>query len=270
MFQKFFYPNDKKRVIERRDIVSFFRVVDDIADEIPYPKNVKVLKKFISQYNSRLHHRPANPDVYTDVIKKYIALHKKYNFDDEWVACFFDTMLRDARGQGCNSLDELYLNLKGSSEFIGAIWCRFYSLDRKAEEYAGKFLRGLGIAEMIVDFVEDVKIKRLRLPLDNINYSDLPYQYAKDNPEGFRKFIRHYLSIANKNIQDSVEICNYLQYFARAVFLANVSLRKYQIQKIYDNPFIILNDGFSRYQKTSWKYRLYFSYHLIMNFIGLS
>ena len=251
-------------------IYNFFRTVDNIVDNIPYPQNHNLFNKFKNQYYAILNNRKiSKSDKYTEIISKYIYFHRKYSFDDIWVDNFFKSMEKDINSPSCNTLSELYLYIRGSSDFIGGVYCRFFNLSIDAEKYAIWFSRGVAIFEMVCDFAEDVKINRVHLPLGDIRFEHLSDQKLEKNYTKIIMLLRKYLNLSLEWIDMSKKIIEHLPLVPRAFFVANAEIQESRIHYVYANPLIVYQKNILKDKKYLFKRRLHFNYLFFINIVLL-
>lgn len=171
---------------------AFVRVADDLVDSIP--QQSEEFHAFRNKYTKALGGTQANDTV----IDSFIAVKQKYNFPDEWVEGFLNSMAMDITKHSYATLKELATYLYGSAEVVGLMMCRILGIDEQAYAYAQSLGRAFQYVNFIRDIKEDIELGRRYLPteeLENYGLKELSKEYCLKNLEKFKEFIAAQLTL---------------------------------------------------------------------------
>jgi phytoene synthase len=187
-YSSFFFPHKVKE--EVATLYAFVRVADDFVDSVPALRDE--FYDFKNKYYLALKGEKSN----ISVIDDFVSLQKKYEFSQDWVDAFLNTMESDLGIQKCENLKETEIYMYGSASVIGFMMCRILGIKEETHIYADKLGQAFQYINFIRDIKEDITLNRQYLPQENLqkyNLENLKEDYIKDNQENFTLFFREEL-----------------------------------------------------------------------------
>lgn len=215
-----FFPKKAREDIFK--LYSFVRVMDNFVDEFPaQPKKLhqaEKLRKTLLGRHSRLDREssksmdPLTPSYATghgkseddilsmneiQVVQNIVELTKKYDFKEEWLQAFYQSMKWDAEEHIYTTLDDTLAYIYGSAEVIGLMMSKILHLSSKATYAAQMQGRAMQFINFLRDIDEDNRLGRCYFPkedLEKFKLNDLSQVSVKSKPAEFTNFVQFQLS----------------------------------------------------------------------------
>lgn len=181
---RLFRPEIRKEVTE---LYAFVRLADDFVDSVP--QNRSGFEAFRGQYDRAIDGQPVDQPV----IRSFVDLAHRRNFQRTWIECFLDTMEQDLWKRQYETLEETLQYTHGSAEVVGLMMARVLDLPHRADPYARLLGRAFQYVNFIRDIHEDSLLGRTYLPHDEIRNAGLPDlspEAARQEPVAFQAFMR--------------------------------------------------------------------------------
>ncbi len=218
---RFFPP---KVFTEISTLYAYVRVVDDIIDTSKYNK-----KQFAVLWE-QTQQAWSGEVVANGVVRNFIQLAQKYDFEWEWIEAFWDSMRQDQTKSHYNTYQELEDYMYGSAEVIGLMMARILQLPKKADLAARLQGRAMQFVNFIRDVGEDVHLDR--------NYLGYSPEIAKD-PEQWAAFIREQI---HRYCELQAKAEKGYQYIPRQYLIpikTAADMYTWTARKIYRDPSIV-------------------------------
>lgn len=186
-----FFPEQIKQAVF--DLYAFVRTFDDFVDQSP--PQIDQYQNLKSAYYAALKTGTASNSI---TVTNFIAVQKKYLFDQAWIDAFFDSMEMDFSGKEYQTLQETEKYIYGSAEVIGLMMAKIMDLDSSSYKYAQLLGKAFQYMNMIRDVKEDIALSRVYLPqseLKKYNLKELSFIESQEHPNEFDEFIRAQISI---------------------------------------------------------------------------
>ena len=184
-YSSLFFPRRLREDVFR--LYAFVRTADNYVDDIPQQPNE--FHAFRERYRAALEGATTD-DV---IINSFAGLLRRRGFDPAWITAFLDSMEMDLDTRRYRTLDDLLEYIHGSAEVIGLMMARIMHLPDKALPAAQMLGRAMQYINFIRDIHEDLQFGRIYFPLEILQkhgLSTLEEQETRDNPEGYKAFVR--------------------------------------------------------------------------------
>ena len=231
------FPRDTKEDVF--NLYAFVRTCDDFVDSIP--QQSESFYAFKNEYYAALQ-GTLKEGQHSNIISQFIALQKKYAFEEEWIAAFFNSMESDLTPRAYSTLAETEQYMYGSAEVMGLMMAKIMLLPPESFMYAQKLGRAFQYMNMMRDIAEDLSFGRVYLPSElykSFGLSALTQSEAEANPEAYDAFIRSCIKQYNVWRSEAIEGFTYIpSAYLRPIKIA-LSLFDYTVHEIYKKPFIV-------------------------------
>jgi len=232
----FFPKNIRKDVFV---LYGFVRTADNLVDT-PYQDKAEF-------YKFKENYKQAQSGITTGdiVIDSFAELEKRKNFDPKWTEAFLDSMEMDLTKKTYDTVDDVLEYVYGAAEVMGLYMVNILGLDKRSYIFSRYLGRALQCINAIRDIAEDHVFGRSYLPISDLEQhglESLDYNYTRQHPTNFSKFIRaqisrycHWQEIAEKGYQ----------YVPKRYLIAvkTVSdMYNWTAEQILKNPFIVYDE----------------------------
>ena len=223
----------------RRDVLilyGFVRTADDFVDSIPQQRDK--FYYFRDEYQEALHGGCTD----NVIIKYFIDLLHRKDFDVQWVDAFLYSMELDLTKRVYKTLEETLQYIYGCAEVIGLFLAKIMGISPDSYHSARMLGRAIEYVHLMRDIAYDWQLGRVYLPLEESELDNLSYEYVSAKSELFIKFIQ-------------VQIERYKVWQAEAekgfVFIPSrylipiktgSDIYKWTARKIEKNPFIVYQE----------------------------
>lgn len=187
-----FFPAVQKKAVF--DLYAFVRVFDDFVDCEPPQKTEYFNLK--TEYYSVLKGEATESLVSeknSEVVRNFVALQREFDFKQEWIESFFESMEMDLTKTSYATLQETEYYIYGSAEVIGLMMAKIMKLDEASYPAARALGKAFQYMNMIRDVADDLTLGRMYLPeeeLRKFGLNEISKVEAEANPEQFNKFIQ--------------------------------------------------------------------------------
>lgn len=171
----FFSDRIKKDVFS---LYAYVRTVDDLVDQ-PSPKTSRF--NYMWEQTQAAWH---GQNVSNQIIRDFIQLARRRNFDWEWINAFWQAMNSDLTKKIYRNYKELEKYMYGSAEVIGLMMARIFNLPQAALPAAALQGRAMQYLNFIRDVQEDERLGR-----NYLGYT----QSQKNDSQKWDTFIRQHL-----------------------------------------------------------------------------
>jgi phytoene synthase len=188
---KTFFYSSKFLPQEIRDEVAvlyaFLRTVDNFVDEIP--SQSLEYHAFKNEYYKALRSGVSE----NSIIREFINLKNKKEFEDIWIDSLFHSMEMDLNGRSYDHIEQTVDYIHGVAEVVGFMMSRILNLQSEAYYAAQMLGRAVQYGNIIRDISEDNSLKRLYFPktdFESVGLVSLDEAYVKENKEKFLQFMQ--------------------------------------------------------------------------------
>jgi phytoene synthase len=216
----FFRGQVKKDVFT---LYAYVRVIDDYVDQVvPDVAQFEDLwKETQKEWKDKTSH--------VQLIKDFVALAKRKNFDLKWIKAFWKAMRQDLTKK-LYSYDELEEYMYGSAEVIGLMMARIMDLPKDADQTARLQGKAMQLANFIRDVAEDESLGR--------NY--LGYSRAeRDDPRKWAAFLRKYIEKHQQIQAEANSGHHFLPRKYKIPIKTAAHMYDWTLQKISDSPGLV-------------------------------
>lgn len=235
----FFYSSFLFPKIIKKDVsilYAFVRIADDYVDAIP--ADLKSFYDFKNNYYQALVGQESN----SNIIKDFISLQKKFDFEQGWVDAFLSAMERDLNPIMCKTIKDTENYMYGSAEVVGLMMCRILSINKEAYPYAQKLGQAFQYINFIRDVYEDEGLKRGYLPEDNVVKSGLGQlnkESAYKNKVSFEHFLRKEINYFYELTKEAKKGFKFIPIRYRVPIMLATNLYIYTAKIIEKDPLIV-------------------------------
>jgi len=233
-YSSFFFPQKVKE--EVATLYAFVRTADDFVDSVPALK--EEFYDFKNKYYLSLKGEKSN----ISVIDDFVILQNKYQFNQDWVDAFLNTMESDLGIQKCKNLKETEIYMYGSASVVGFMMCRILGLKEEAYPYADKLGQAFQYINFIRDIEEDNSLHRQYLPQENLNkynLSNLEKNSVALSGENLDIFLRNELDYFFRLIEEAKKGFELIPRTYRIPIAIATNLYIYTGKIIYRNPKVV-------------------------------
>lgn len=217
-------------------LYSFVRKADDFVDAIPQQRDA--FNRFCSDYRNALAGTAAD-DI---VIDSFVSLMERKHFDPVWVDAFLASMAADITTTSYETLDDLMIYLYGSAEVIGLMMARIMDLPPASSSAARHLGRAMQYINFIRDIAEDLELRRVYFPQEEIRACGLRglcHDDAREQPEAFSRFIRHQIERYSLWQREGERGFPLLPLSCRIPVKTASDMYAWTARRIAENPFIV-------------------------------
>jgi phytoene synthase len=184
-YSSLFFPMHIRR--EVFILYGFVRKTDNYVDVIPQNRD--------GFYNFKEKYYQAKDGKVTGdvVIDSFVRLAENKGFQDEWIEAFLHSMELDLTKSHYETIDEVLEYIYGSAEVIGLMMANIIGLPKESYEYAKYLGRAMQYINFIRDIDEDLELGRVYFPQTDLRkhgLENLTFEYVKQHPEQFTRFIQ--------------------------------------------------------------------------------
>jgi phytoene synthase len=154
----FFEPRIRDEVAT---LYAFVRFVDDLVDRDQ--PNVDLFYKCWDALDS--HWGSGGGPL---VIRPFIQLATRRNFERQWVDSFMRSMEMDLYVKSYATYNDLLKYIYGSAEVVGLFMAKIMGLDETSYPYAMRLGRAYQLINMIRDIGEDLRLQRVYMPQEDL------------------------------------------------------------------------------------------------------
>lgn len=168
-------------------LYGFVRKTDNFVDIIP--QDGSGFYDFRKKYYQAKQGKPTG-DI---VIDSFVRLAKRKGFKDEWVDAFLHSMELDLNKSSYETIEEVLEYIYGSAEVIGLMMAKIIGLPEESFEHAKYLGRAMQYINFIRDIAEDLELGRTYFPQTDLRRHglvNLTFEYVKDHPDDFTRFIQ--------------------------------------------------------------------------------
>jgi len=223
-----FFPPQVRRDVTK--LYAFVRVFDDLVDSIP--QKAKEFYELRSKYYEQLDGKDSN-DL---VLKNFVDLMRRKNFDKEWVDAFLDAMESDLKKSVYYTIDELLEYIYGSAEVVGVMMAKILDLPEESYYYARMLGRAMQYINFIRDVEEDMALGRQYLPFQEM--MEFKTSLLDSSPR-FNEFIRFQISRYFEYQKTAEKGYSYIPFRYLIAIKTAADMYKWTAKKIWNNPQII-------------------------------
>ncbi len=154
-----FFPEKVRE--EVYTLYAYVRIVDDYVDASPADETS--FREIVA-----LTWKAWDGAVVEDkIVRDFVQLAKKRNFEKEWVAAFLYSMECDLSYKDYATMEELDEYIYGSAEVIGLMMARILALPKAADETARMQGKAMQFLNFIRDIAEDRNLGRIYMPAED-------------------------------------------------------------------------------------------------------
>ena len=233
-YSSLFFPTYMKKDVFA--LYGFVRKADNYVDSIP--QDVNGFYKFKEKYYKAINGTKTN-DI---VIDSFVSLANKRKFNPEWTDAFLKSMESDITKSKYETIDETIDYMYGSAEVIGLYMAKIMNLPNEALYYAKYLGRSMQYINFIRDIADDIKLGRIYLPVDEMKKNgiiSLDYNYVKENPEKFSRFIHKQLEHYCKWQHIAEEGYKFIPNRYLIPVKTASEMYNWTAEQIYNNPFLV-------------------------------
>ncbi len=174
----------------RSDVVSlyaFVRTADDFVDRIP--QDGAGLQEFVRQYRAAV----AGAGVADPIIRDFVALARRCEFDPAWTDAFLESMQLDLSKRHYATMAELEHYMRGSAEVVGLMMARILHLPPQADHSAERLGRAMQYINFLRDIIVDYELGRTYVPeevLHGHGLAALAPEAIRALPDCFQALVR--------------------------------------------------------------------------------
>lgn len=189
-----FFPKEIKTEIYI--LYAFVRTADNFVDSIPADKT-----GFLSFKKQTIDHLNGIA-IKNDVIKEFVLLAKRKQFQTAWTISFLASMEQDLTKKTYKTFSELEEYMYGSAEVIGLYIASILSLPKTAFPLARELGKAMQLINIIRDIKEDLTLGRTYIPQEDLKKFNIS-SLTKDTPH--MKDLILYEILRWKKIQQKAE-----------------------------------------------------------------
>jgi phytoene synthase len=233
-YSSLFFPTKQKKDVFT--LYGFVRKTDNYVDHIP--QKINAFYEFKNKYQQAIDGKKTD-DI---VIKHFIELINKKQFQKEWIDSFLDSMEMDITKKTYKNLQETLQYIHGSAEVIGLMMAKILNLKPDAYHYAKYLGRAMQYINFIRDINEDNKLGRIYFPqadLQKHKLKNLEYEHTKKHPEQFKNFIHQQLERYCEWQETAEKGYKYIPKRYLIPVKTASEMYHWTAEQIYKNPFII-------------------------------
>ncbi len=183
-YSSLFFPTRVKNDVFK--LYGFVRRADNFVDSMPQDK--QGFYRFKQRYYQALNGKKTG-DL---VIDSFVDLAEKKHFDPSWTDAFLEAMEMDLTKKRYEHIRETVHYMYGSAEVIGLYMAQILGLPKESHPCAQYLGRAMQYINFIRDISEDLVFGRIYFPVNDMKrygIQRLDYEYTRENPEAFRKFV---------------------------------------------------------------------------------
>lgn len=244
-----FFPVDVRSEVFR--LYAFVRKADNYVDSIP--QDAEGFYRFRREYE-----KAVNGYTVSDVvIREYVALAERKDFNLAWTEAFLDAMESDLYRKTYYTVEELCEYMYGSAEVIGLFMAKIMDLPEESYIYARFLGRAMQYINFIRDIREDFILGRQYLPLNELRKHGIesfePGEFCGKQSQ-FNQFIREQIHRYFEWQKFAEKGYRYIPYRYLIPIKTAADMYKWTAKMIYRTPWIV----FLRKVKP-WKPRIIYS-----------
>lgn len=230
-----FFPPEIRDDITK--LYAFLRVADDFVDELPQRKDK------LDELEWAWHGGEIDDPELTHLARQMREIAEKYDFDNEWVTVFFNSMRMDlVPARTYATLAELDEYMYGSAEVVGLMMARIFGLNTVYDQAA----RYQGSAMQLMNFIRDIKhdaeLGRCYIPTDmllEVGLAEISMQAAEENEPAFTIIMKRLIDEYHHRQQLAHEAFGAIPMEYRAPLLVAVDGYNYTARIIEHMPMIV-------------------------------
>lgn len=236
-----FFPAVQKKAVF--DLYAFVRVFDDFVDCVPPQKTDYFNLK--TEYRAVLNGESPSSAVSeknSEVVRNFVKLQKDFDFDQNWIESFFESMEADLTKTSYATLEETEHYIYGSAEVIGLMMAKIMELDEASFPAAQALGKAFQYMNMIRDVADDIDLGRVYLPeseYKKFGLKEVTKLEAAAKPEQFNEFIHAQIKIYEQWREQAKSGFHFIP--SRYLVPIKIALNLFDdtIEKISQNPQII-------------------------------
>ncbi len=226
----------------RRDVFTlygFVRVADNFVDRVP--QDGEGFRGFVAAYRGAAQGRPAGEPI----IDGFVELAGRKGFDPAWTEAFLHSMELDLSKANYDTEEETLEYIYGSAEVIGLFMARIMDLPDASLPHARLLGRAMQYINFIRDLDEDRGLGRRYLPLQATPLAALAVeqgidlQTARRQPEAFRGFLRHHLSLYKEWQAQGEQGYRYIPRRYRIAVKTAADMYNWTARRIEKDPLVV-------------------------------
>ncbi len=236
-----FFPHVQKKAVF--DLYAFVRIFDDFVDCVPAQKTEYFALK--NEYHAVLNGETVQSAVSeknSEVVRNFVQLQKDFNFSQEWIESFFESMEVDLTKSTYATLSETESYIYGSAEVIGLMMAKIMKLDEASYPAAQSLGKAFQYMNMIRDVADDITLGRVYLPEEEYRkyrLVEVSKAEAVAKPEQFNKFIQAQIAIYKGWREQAKSGFHFIPRRYLIPIKIALSLFDDTIEKISQNPQVV-------------------------------
>jgi 15-cis-phytoene synthase len=243
-YSSLFFPEKTREKIAI--LYAFVRIVDNFVDTIPQDtdaywqfKNAYLMCQNDSNFLGK--HFLENPE-HDNILKSFVKLEKKLNFDPEWTLAFFRSMEMDMKKSDYKTLEEVEKYIYGSAAVIGYFMAKILNLPEESYEGAGKLGYAFQYINFIRDIQEDLSLGRIYMPKSErkkYKLTDFNEAFIQQNKTNFEEFIKAQIRQYNIWKLEAEKAFKYLPKEAFVPIKTALDMYDWTAKQIEKEPLIV-------------------------------
>ena len=223
---RFFPPEVRQEVA---GLYTYVRKVDDFVDrEVADKEGLEQMWRDTKEgWAGQV---PRDP-----VVREFVDLALKYNFEWAWIEAFWWAMRQDLIKKDYKTWEELEKYIYGSAEVVGLMMARLMRLPADAEKLA----RVQGRAMQFINFVRDVKedwdLGRVYLPLTDRK----KFGVKKPGDQGWEQLLRFEVERYRRMQKEAEKGYRYLPRKYRVAVKTAADMYSWTAEEIYRDPTVV-------------------------------
>lgn len=224
--------------------------MDNYVDEQPtQPKKLELSEKLRQDLMNNDTNQSLRVEKYSSlspdeirVVQNIVELTKKFDFEEEWLQAFFQSMKWDAQGKKYETLDDTIAYIYGSAEVIGLMMCKILQLPKESYHAASMQGRAMQFINFLRDIQEDNSLGRCYFPaqdLERFGLSDITQKTAMLHKKHFKEFMWFELRRYEQWQKEASEGFSYIPKRQRIAIKTAVAGYNWTAQQIKNDPFIV-------------------------------
>jgi 15-cis-phytoene synthase len=228
-------------------LYAFVRIIDNFVDQKEQDRSgfyefCNAFEKARNDNNFQGYKYMDNPE-HDKILKSYIALEKKYNFEPTWAESFLYAMDLDLNKKTYDTMKELTEYMYGSASVIGLFICKIVNAPVEAYTYA----QTLGTAFQYINFIRDINeditdLDRIYIPqneLQKFGLGTLEEEIIVKYPDRFNSLIKSQIEYFREWQNKGLEGLKFLPKKLAIAIKTAADMYEWTSRKIEKNPMII-------------------------------
>ena len=231
-------------------LYSYVRVMDNFVDEQPaQPRKLELSEKLRQNLMNSTKNKLSQVEEYRDlssdeirVVMNIVELTKKFEFEEEWLRAFFQSMKWDAQEKKYQTLDDTIAYIYGSAEVIGLMMCKILQLPKETYHAASMQGRAMQFINFLRDIAEDNSLGRCYFPkqdLERFGLLDITHKTAVTQKKHFKEFMWFELRRYEQWQKEASEGFSYTPKRQRIAIQTAVAGYNWTAQQIKNNPVVV-------------------------------